>query len=173
MIELKPLKKEAVKLALEKAKRYRLLDEPDEAESICLDVLATLPGYQEALITLILSLTDKFGQSRLFPAFNQAQELVAQLDDNFSKAYYLGVIFERRAKFHLRQGGPGSGTAAHEWFAKAMEEFAKALHDDDPKSQEAVLRWNSCARIMNANPEIKAEDPQSSEMLLDTYETPH
>jgi hypothetical protein len=38
MSELKSLSKEAIPAALEKAMRYRLLNEPAEAESICLDV---------------------------------------------------------------------------------------------------------------------------------------
>lgn len=173
MIELKPLKPEAFSAALEKAKRYRLLGEPDEAESICLDVLESKPGNQEALITLLLSLTDKFPQSGISPAFEQAQEIVPQLDSTYSKSYYHGVIFERRAKFHLKQGGPGSGTGAYHWFVKAMEAFGEALASDDPKKQEAVLRWNSCARILNNRPDVKAEDTDGAEPLLDTYDTPH
>ena len=109
MIQLKPLKPEATAASLEKAKRYRLLNEPDVAESICLDILAGQPGHQEALITLLLALTDKFRVSGIVPAFEQAQEVIPQLDSSYSKAYYHGVIFERRAKFHLHQGGPGAG----------------------------------------------------------------
>lgn len=173
MIQLKPLKPEATAAALEKAKRYRLLNEPDEAESICLDILAGQPGHQEALINLLLALTDKFRHSGITPAFEQAQEVIEQLDSSYSKAYYHGVIFERRAKFHLHQGGPGAGVAAYDWFVKAMAAFEEALAADDPKSQEAILRWNSCARILNSRPEVKADDSSEGEMLLDTFETPH
>lgn len=173
MIQLKSLKPEATAAALEKAKRYRLLNEPDDAESICLDILAAQPGHQEALITLLLALTDKFRQSGITPAFEQAQEVIDQLDSSYSKAYYHGVIFERRAKFHLHQGGPGAGVAAYDWFVKAMASFDEALAADDPKSQEAVLRWNSCARILNSRDDVKADDSSTGEMLLDTFETPH
>ncbi|MGB3211752.1 MAG: hypothetical protein WBB19_13695 [Desulforhopalus sp.] len=173
MIKLKPLKSEAFSAALDKAKRYRLLSEPDEAESICLDILETQPDHQEALITLLLALTDKFPQSGINPAFEQAQEIVPKLDSSYSKSYYHGVIFERRAKFHLKQGGPGCGTAAYDWFVKAMEAFDNAHSAGDPKSQEAVLRWNSCARILNSRPDVKADESNGAEMLLDSYETPH
>ena len=98
MIELKPLKTEAISAALDKAKRYRLLNEPDDAESICLDILASQPDNQEALITLLLALTDKFPHSGINPAFEQAQEVVDKLDSSYSKSYYHGVIFERRGK---------------------------------------------------------------------------
>jgi hypothetical protein len=173
MIELKPLKPEAISAALDKAKRYRLLNEPDEAESICLDILAGNPDHQEALIVLLLALTDKFRHSGINPAFAQAQEIVPNLANSYSKSYYLGVIFERRAKFHLKQGGPGAGTAAYDWFVKAMEAFSEALSADDPKNQEAVLRWNSCARILNSRQDVKADDSGGSEMLMDSFETPH
>ena len=169
MINLKPLQPEAISAALDKAKRYRLLNEPDDAESICLDILACQPDHQEALITLLLTLTDKFPHSGITPAFEQAQEVVPKLDNSYSKSYYLGVIFERRAKFHLKQGGPGGGTAAYGWFVKAMEAFSEALSANDPKNQEAVLRWNSCARILNRRPDVKADDSNDAEMMLDTY----
>jgi hypothetical protein len=169
MINLKPLKTEAISAALERAKRYRLLNEPDDAESICLDILANQADHQDALVTLLLSLTDKFPHSGVTPAFEQAQEIVPKLDSSYSKTYYLGVIFERRAKFHLKQGGLGTGTAAYNWFVKAMEAFSEALSADDPKNQEAVLRWNSCARILNSRPDVKADDSSGTEMMLDTY----
>lgn len=173
MIQLKPLKPEATVAALEKAKRYRLLNEPDEAESICLDILTGQPDNQDALITLLLALTDKFRHSGISPAFEQAQQVIDKLDSSYNKAYYLGVIFERRAKSHLNQGGPGAGTAAHAWFVKAMAAFDEALAADDPKNQEAVLRWNSCARILNGRPDLKADDSIEGEMLLDTFDMPH
>ena len=54
MFELKTLSPEAVPRSLAKAERYRLLNEPGEAQSICLDVLDTDPDNQEAIATLIL-----------------------------------------------------------------------------------------------------------------------
>ena len=170
MIELKSLAPEAIPFALEKAKRYRLLNEPDEAESICLDILATEPDNQDALITLLLSLTDKFSHSGINPSYQQALEVVPRLDTSYCKAYYMGLIYERRAKYHLKQGVPGAGTSAHDWFVKALDMFKDALTNCDPKNQEAVLRWNSCARILNANPEIQADESDRQEMLLDSYE---
>lgn len=173
MLELKALDPGAIESSLKRAQRYRLLNEPDDAESICLDILATTPDNQEALITLLLALTDKFRHSGLTPSYEQAQEIVPKLDGSYSKSYYLGVIYERCAKYHLKKGGPGAGTAAYGWFLKAMESFDSVLNNDNPKSQEAVLRWNSCARILNSNPEVKAVEPESAELMLDSFETPH
>jgi hypothetical protein len=173
MLTLKSIAVEAVPAALEKAQQYRRLNEPNEAESICLDILAVVPDHQEALKTLLLALTDKFAEYGLKPSFEQAEAIVAKLDTSYSRAYFSGIIFERRGKFHLQQGGPGSGTAAHNWLVKAMDAFDEAMVENDPKHQDAVLRWNSCARIINSNPEVYAEERDRAEMLLDSFDTPH
>jgi hypothetical protein len=173
MIELKTIKPETIPAALDMAKRYRLHNEPDEAESICLDILAIAPDHQEALITLLLALTDKFDDSGLNPSFDEAKDVVERLDSGYCKFYYSGIIFERRAKYHLKQGGMGTGAVAHEWFVKALEAFSRALNSCDPDNQDAVLRWNSCARIVNTHPEIKSDDGQHEEGLLDAFDEPH
>jgi hypothetical protein len=173
MVELKAITAEAVPSALEKAKRYRLLNEPDEAESICLDILAVVPDHQEALILRLLALTDKFIDEGLNPAFEQAKAVIAELDSAYCKSYYTGLIFERRAKFHLKQGGPGSGAVAYDWFARAMNAYGEALSGCDPDNQDAVLRWNSCARFINRNPDLNVYEGDRGEMLSDAFDTPH
>ncbi|MEE2900476.1 MAG: hypothetical protein VX815_18600, partial [Gemmatimonadota bacterium] len=60
MSELKPLSADAVPVALAKAEHYRLLNEPEEAESICIDILEVDPEHQKALINLLLARTDQF-----------------------------------------------------------------------------------------------------------------
>jgi hypothetical protein len=169
MLTLKSIAIEGVPAALAKAQQYRLLNEPNDAESICRDILAVMPEHQEALKTLLLALTDKFPQFGVNPSFEQAREIVAKLDTTHCKSYYAGIIFERRAKFHLRRGGPGAYTVAYEWLVKAMDAFNAAMTECDPKNQDAVLRWNSCARIMNSNPEINADQTDRAEMLLDPF----
>jgi hypothetical protein len=172
MVELKVLSPEFVPSALEMAKRYRLLNEPQEAESICLDILAVVPDHQEALITLLLALTDNFAYG-LNPSYQKAMEAAELLNDQYCHAYYTGIIYERRAKAHLRQGGPGSGTVAHSWLTKALESFDQAMKSCDPDNQDAVLRWNSCARIINTHPDVKPGDTDRREMLMDSFDTPH
>jgi len=61
MFELKKMSREGIRRALGKVERYRLLNEPWEAESICQDVLQAEPDNQEALISLLLAMTDQFG----------------------------------------------------------------------------------------------------------------
>ena len=170
MLELKTMKPEAISSALEMAKRYRMLGEPDESKSICLDILAVVPDHQEALITLVLALTDKFADSGLNPFFDEARHTVDRLDSAYCKSYYSGIIFERRAKYHLRQEEPGSESLAYDWFVKAMHAFDQAMRGCDPDNQDAVLRWNSCARIINSRPDLRLDDSEASEALLDPYD---
>src|SRR5438034_694067 len=94
--DLKPLSPEAVPRALEKAERYRLLHEPREAESICLDVLSREPDNQEALKMLLLALTDAFGHGESPGTVAEARKIVAQLHDDYDRLYYTGIVCERQ-----------------------------------------------------------------------------
>src|ERR1700716_1498828 len=105
MSELKALSKEAIPAALEKAIRYRLLNEPGEAESICLDVLQADPENQEAIITLLLALTDRF-EKGYGVSNTQEKELLARIKSDYDRAYYAGIVAERRAKVKLTQPTP-------------------------------------------------------------------
>src|SRR6266542_5573575 len=100
MPELKSLHKDAISAALEKATRYRLLNEPAEAESICLDVLRTDPENQQALVILLLALTDRFSKG-YGVSDTQVQELLPRLRSEYEQSYYAGIILERRAKAQL------------------------------------------------------------------------
>src|SRR5215212_11128757 len=97
MSDLKRLSKEAIPAALEKANRYRLLNEPGEAESICLDVLKADPENQEAIITLMLALTDRFTRG-YGVSDTQAKELLSRIKIDYDRSYYTGIFAERRAK---------------------------------------------------------------------------
>jgi tetratricopeptide (TPR) repeat protein len=158
MFELKPLSKETIARALEKAERYRLLNEPADAESICLDVLRVDPENQQALVMLLLALTDQFAEG-LAGAFSEARSVLPRLRDEYARTYYAGIIHERRAKSQLRLGGPGSGYVAYDAFHEAMGWFEKAERLRPPGNDDALLRWNACARILQRNPHV-TESPQ-------------
>src|SRR3954469_3567448 len=95
--EIKRLTREGLSGALVKAERYRLLNEPREAESICLDALAYDPDDQDALKTLLLSLTDQFAsEATAMPVIvEEARKIVARLRNEYDRLYYTGVIYER------------------------------------------------------------------------------
>jgi predicted nucleic acid-binding protein len=141
--ELKPLSLEATPRALEKAERYRLLNEPFEAESICLDALAREPENQEALKMLLLALTDQFGKGESPATVAEARKVVARFRDEYDRLYYSGITCERQAKARLKDSARAFDLLreAMGWYEKA--EAIRPLGNDD-----AVLRWNTCARLI-------------------------
>jgi hypothetical protein len=161
MFELKPLSPEAVPRALEKAVRYRLLNEPEEAESICLDVLAVEPDNQEALLTLLLALTDQF-RGGCGDCYARASELLPRLAGEYERGYYAGIICERRGTAQIDRGGPGSGAIAFEWLRQAMGWYEKAEPLRPPGNDDAILRWNTCARLIvkhDLKPRVESYEP--------------
>ena len=150
MFELKRLSKEAIPAALEKALRYRLLSHPGEAESICHDVLEIDPENQDALVMLLLALSDRLGKGYAV-GVTEAQDVLSRLKDAYAKAYYTGIICERQAKAQLQQGYPGAGHDAYEFLREAMSWFEKAEALRPPKNDDALLHWNACARIIMRN----------------------
>lgn len=156
MFELKPLHPEAVPAALEKAHRYRLLNEPVEAESICLDVLDVDPENQQALVTLVLALSDQLGR-HVAGTFDRARGAIERMREEYDREYYTGVLFERRGKAQLRLGSPGCGPAVYESLIQAMEHFENARRLGPPDNDDAVLRWNACARFIHRHPQVEPE----------------
>ena len=165
MAELKSLSKEAIPAALEKAERYRLLNEPAEAESICLDILATDPENQPALISLFLAVTDRFSKG-YGVSDTQAGHLLARIKGDYERAYYTGILHERRAKAKLAQGSPGATHYAYDNLREAMRQFEKAEKIRPPGNDDALLRWNTCARMMAKN-KLAARDEDHTEPVLE------
>ena len=154
MFELKVLSKSAIDSAFEKVERYRLLNEPESAESICRDVLAIDPENQSALTDLILSLTDQF-DTGIAGRYQEAKKMAASLNDTYDREYYSGIVSERRAKSILHRGAPGSGGVAYEWLRRAMEAYERAEEHRPQANDDAKLRWNTCARIIMDNPKVE------------------
>ncbi|HEY2772840.1 MAG TPA: hypothetical protein VGK20_02180 [Candidatus Binatia bacterium] len=160
MIELKRLTEAGIPAALEKAEQYRLLNQPWAAESICLDIVAIQPDHQHALRTLLLARTDRFGTDG--GSLKRARETLQHLKSPYERAYYAGLIFERLAKSQLDARVPAAPQMAWQELKQAMAcyEEAEALRpngDDD-----AILRWNTCARLLNESPHIRPrhDDPE-------------
>jgi hypothetical protein len=156
---LKPIPQGGIPHALEMAERYRLLNDPEQAESICRDVLAVDPEHQDAVRMLVLALTDQLGSSHARASAHEARALCAKLVDDYERAYYTGLIHERETRAFLRRPN-AIRSAGYEGFHHAMEwyERADALRPDavDPR-----LRWNSCVRtIVQEHLEPEVREPE-------------
>lgn len=149
---LKSISIEGIPKALEKAERYRLLNEPSLAESICLDILAVVPAHQQALISLLLARTDQFDHGVPMKA---AQEVLQRIDGEYERVYYAGIIWERKGHAHLRQGGLCSNANTYHALQEAMKYYEQAQAIRQHGNDDAILRWNSCARVLERNPELR------------------
>jgi hypothetical protein len=163
--QLKTLSSDAVPRALAKAERYRLLNEPIEAESICRDALEIEPDNQEALTALLLALTEQFidhGRS----AVVEAIKTVELLRSAYERAYYTGIVFERRAKARLLSASPGSGSRAYEWLREAMDWYERAEELRPTGNDDPLLRWNACARLIMRDHNLVPINEEPQEPIL-------
>jgi hypothetical protein len=145
MFELKTISKQAIPRSIEKAEHYRLLNEPEQAESICLDILQVEPENQQALIILLLALTDQF--DKRMPE-SRPRELLTRLQGDYERAYYAGIICERKGRAQFALGVPGAHYAAYDWLREAMNWYEKAEALRPPQNDDATLRWNACVRMI-------------------------
>ncbi len=146
MFQIKPISRDSIPAALEKAERYRLLDEPGLAESICLDILETDPQHARAIIVLLLSITDQFDKSSSGDV-NRARQLLPRLQSDYEKYYFAGIICEREGMAILNRM-KGGQFAVYEWLEEAMEFFEKAEAIRPAGNDDSILRWNTCARLI-------------------------
>ena len=144
MFQLKKISADSIPAAIEKAERYRLLDEPGLAESICLDILEVDPHNAKAIVILLLAITDQFDTSSSGDV-SRAQQLLPRLQQDYDRLYYAGIISEREGMAILNRSRGGQ-FAVYEWLAEAMEFFEKAAEIRPPGNDDAILRWNTCAR---------------------------
>lgn len=165
MFSLKPISAAGVPAALQKAEHYRLLNQPWAAESICLDILQAEPGHQKALRVLLLARTDQFGDH---PARHtvHARETLKQLTSEYERAYYHGIICERRAKAEMEKHTPEAGHAAYQWIREAMEHFEEAEKLQASGDDNAILRWNSCVRLLQESPNVVPKEEERMEPVL-------
>lgn len=145
MHKIKPITKGGIQRALEKVERYRLLNEPAEAESICRDILAIEPDNQKALGMFILTLSDQFSTGM---TNKEVMESISKLTDDYKRTYYTGIVLERQAKAAIIRGGFGSHFDAYEWLMEAIEQFEKAAALRPEGNDDPLLRYNACVRTI-------------------------
>ena len=146
-LKLKPISQAGIPEAISKVEVYRYLNEPGEAESICRDILALEPGNQATLRLLGLAITDQF-TGEMSDRYAEAERIFRSLTSEYERVYHLGILCERKAKAQLR-----SGRLPHTVFStfeEAMKYFEAAERIRPPNSDDAILRWNRCVRLLES-----------------------
>lgn len=146
-LKLKPISQAGIPEAISKVEVYRYLNEPGEAESICRDILALEPDNQATLRLLGLAITDQF-TGEMSDRYAEAERIFRSLTSEYERIYHLGILSERKAKAQLR-----SGRLPHTVFStfeEAMKFFEAAEKIRPPNSDDAILRWNRCVRLLES-----------------------
>ncbi len=166
MRELKRITTKGVAAALQKAHRYRVLNDSAAAESICLDVLAVEPQNAEAIVMHVLAITDQFDAGHA-EDLKRAEAAVARLGDAYKGAYYRGIICERWAKAILKRAVPRGEEMAFDFIDRAFGHYADAERMREAGNDEAILRWNACVRLLAANPRVRPRVAEAYEPALE------
>jgi tetratricopeptide (TPR) repeat protein len=157
--KLKAISKDGIPEAFSKIALYRSLNEPEEAESICHDILAVEPDNQTAQRMLGLALTDQF-TGEVSDRYAEAENLFENLADPYERHYYKGLLYERRAKAQMRAGRPPEVLVA--LFKDAMRHFEEAEKIRPPENDDSVLRWNRCVRLLSKLPAVEPEPQEAT-----------
>ncbi len=164
--QLKTISTSGIAEALAKAQHYRYLNQAEEAESICRDILAVDPENQKALRLLGLAITDQF-TGAMTDRRQEAEDCFEKLASAYERFYYLGILYERRAKAQMRAGHLAHSLLAS--FEKAMHCFEEAEKIRPRGNDDALLRWNRCLRLMQSIPDLTRE---RESMELEISDTP-
>ena len=165
-LTIKTISKSGIPEALAKAELYSYLNEPEEAESICRDILAAEPKHMLGLRTLGLAITDQF-TGETTDRYGEVESVFQQLADAYERAYYMGLLYERRVKAQLR-----AGRAPHTLLPlleRALQCFADAEKIRPKGNDDAILRWNRCVRMVEAVPGFQGDQDVA---LFDAMDAP-
>ena len=112
---------------------------------------------------LILSMTDQFEETL---SGRLAQQLLPRLAGDYEKNYFAGIISERLGRAYMKNQGHGFSFEAYDCLREAMTCFEKAQDLRRAGEEEAIFRWNTCARTLNSHPELRPRPEESYEPIL-------
>ncbi|MED5510694.1 MAG: hypothetical protein VX841_10400 [Pseudomonadota bacterium] len=145
-LDLHDIHPDSIELALDKARQYRSLHEPEIAESICLDILHIESENQKALVLYILALSDQLHHAGKKTQVQAIEQAIQKLQSRYQQHYYTGLLHERRARFMLTQSM--ARVFAYDYFIEALQFYQKAEKIRPEHNDESILRWNSCIRTI-------------------------
>jgi hypothetical protein len=165
--KLKPISRESIPRAIQKAERYRLINQSWAAESICRDILEIDSANQQVLVMLVLALTDQLAEGVHATLMRAVHETLPRITDQYQRAYYTGIASERSGQAHLHRGGMGSGAMAYDSLREAMTWYEKAEAIRPAGNDDSILRWNTCARLIASHAQVAPHTESAYEPALE------
>ncbi len=165
-VKLKVISASGIAEAISKAEVYRNLNQPEESESICRDILAADPGNHEGSKILGLALTDQF-TGEASDRYAEVEEIFSNLPDPYERLYYMGILHERRLKAQLQ-----AGRSAHTvlpLLEEALRCFADAEKIRPQGNDDSILRWNRCVRLLQSRPDFERQEEL---VAFDAHDSP-
>jgi hypothetical protein len=164
--KLKPISREAIPRAVQKAERYRLINQSWAAESICRDILEIDPTNQQVLVMFVLALTDQLADDH-GRIMRVVRDTLPRISDGYQRAYYTGIASERSGQALMHRGGMGSEAMAYDALRDAMGWYERAEAIRPSGNDDAILRWNTCARLINGNSRLAPHTEPTYEPALE------
>ena len=165
--KLKPIHQDGVAEAISKAELYRNLNQPEDAESICQDILATDPENQMAQRLMGLAITDQF-TGGLSDRCGEAERIFQGLTDPYERLYYTGLVHERWARAQLGAGRPPHTLLV--LFERALRCFEEAEKIRPAGNDDAILRWNRVVRLLESR--LGSEWRRQEVETFDAHDSP-
>jgi hypothetical protein len=66
----------------------------------------------------------------------------------------------------LQQARHSSGSTIYEWLHEAMDWYERAEAIRPPANDDALLRWNTCVRLLMQNPHLQPSERERGEPIM-------
>jgi hypothetical protein len=93
--------------------------------------------------------------------------ILPRIRGDYERAYYSGIVCERKASAIWERGTAGAGPRVFEWLREAMEHYEEAEGLRPAGNDDALLRWNTCARMINENHQLRPVAEERTVMMLE------
>ena len=103
---------------------------------------------------------------RIPRACQNALAAASKLEGAYERAYYSGIVWERRAKAVNDENARGLHHTVYEWVVKALGCFDEAGELRPPDNDDALLRWNTCVRFLARNPNLAPRSDEAPEPII-------
>lgn len=114
----------------------------------------------------VLALTDQLADDH-GQIMKVVRETLPRIADTYQRAYYTGIASERSGQALLRRGGMGSGAMAYDALREAMTWYETAEAIRPAGNDDAILRWNTCARLISGHGQLAPAPETAYEYALE------